>query len=277
MSHNRQRKNRLRFSIPLAGEFAYSRFFTGSVIGQDPANIKHRIAGLLDLGIPQERITTTAGVYLPEAHNGVVKTLLEHRDWDYLVHIEHDHQFDYNFIKQLEQYREPIVGVPYTTRDPHNPQIMIADFINQEDPAASTPPYGITYLPPSRALAMVFNPGLHEVDFVPHGMTAIRRDVYEKLAYPWYKAGNETEFGDDVYFIAQARAAGFKVYADFSLYAGHLTLVSIDTWWMVRELRRRWLELNFGANCPPILGGGHFDKFLPEGTVEAMAEAEKKA
>lgn len=277
MSHKRAARNRLRFVIPLAGEFAYSRFFTGSVIGQDPANVKHRIAGLLDLGIPGDRLHTTAGVYLPEAHNGMVKKLLEYRDWDYVVHVEHDHQFDYGLLQRIETYREPMVGVPYFTRDAFDPAMMVASWSNREDPASSTPPYGIKYLPPSTALGMLADPGLYEVDFMPHGMTAVRRDVYEKIGYPWYKAGDANEFGDDVYFCAQVRKAGFKIYADTTLYSGHLTLVSIDAWWYVRELRRRWLELNFGEQCPPLLGGADKAKFLPAGLVEAIAAEDHAA
>ena len=263
--------------MPLAGEFAYSRLITGSVLGENPANIKHRIAGLLDLGIPQDRISTTAGVYLPEAHNGLVKTLLELRDWDGIVWLEHDHQFDYGMVARMETYEQDIVGVPYTTRDALNPQLMVASFTNREHPEQSKPPYGITYLPPSQALQMIFDPGLYEVDFVPHGMTFVRRRVYEALAYPWYAAGDTHELGDDVYFIAQARAAGFKVYADTSLYAGHMTLVSIDSWWYVRELRRRFLELNFGHLLGPELGGSDNARFLPDGFAEHMAEFKKTA
>jgi hypothetical protein len=270
-------KNRLRFCMPLAGEFAYSRLITGSVLGQNPANINHRIAGLLDLGIPQDRISTTAGVYLPEAHNGLIKTLLPLRDADGFVWLEHDHQFDYRMVERMETYELDIVGVPYTTRDALNPQMMVASFVNREHPEDSDPPYQITYLPPSQALQMIFDPGLYEVDFVPHGMTYVSRRVYEALPYPWYAAGDTHELGDDVYFIAQARKAGFKVYADTTLYAGHMTLVSLDTWWYVRELRRRFLELNFGHLVGPELGGPEIARFLPEGLAEQIAELKKGA
>jgi hypothetical protein len=271
------RKNRLRFCMPLAGEFAYSRLITGSVLGQDPANVKHRVAGLLDLGIPQDRISTTAGVYLPEAHNGLVRTLLQRRDWDGVVWLEHDHQFDYQMVQRMETYEQDIVGVPYVTRDANNPQLMVASFTNREHPEQSDPPYGIRYLPPSQALQMIFEPGLYEVDFVPHGMTFVHRRVYEALPYPWYAAGDTHELGDDVYFIAKAREAGFKVYADSSLYSGHMTLVSLDAWSYVRELRRRFLELNFGHLLGTELGGGDISKFLPEGFAALMAEFRKTA
>jgi hypothetical protein len=273
---NRARRNRLRFAIPLAGEFAYSRFVTGSVIGRDPANPKHRIAGLLDLGIHQDRISTTAGVYLPEAHNGLVKLLLEHRDWDYLVWLEHDHQFDFRMVERMETYREPIVGVRYYTRDAVQPAMMVASFVNQDDPAQTDPPYKIEYLPPSQALKLIAEPGLYPVDFVPHGMTAVRRDVYEKVPYPWYAAGDSKELGDDVYFIAQARKHGYQVYVDSAIYSGHLTLISIDDWWYVRELRRQWLEVQYGHLCPPIFGGRDRSQFLPEGMLEGLAEFESK-
>lgn len=272
MSRDRVRKNRLRFCMPMAGEFAYSRLITGSVLGKDASRKKDRRAGLLDLGIPKDRIHTTPGVYLVEAHNGFVKHLLEYRDWDGLVWLEHDHQFDWNMVERMETYREAIVNVPYYTRDLSNPRMMIARFDNQEHPEQSDPPYQIQFIGGTEALQLLHNPGLHEVDFVPHGMTFVRRDVYETLPFPWYKAGDSAELGDDVYFIAQARAHGFKVYADTALWSGHMALGVIDRWWFVREMRRQWLELNFGHLCSPMVGGDDIAAFLPEGLLEALEE-----
>lgn len=251
--------------MPLAGEFAYSRLISGSVLGPDPSRQKDRRAGLLDLGIPRDRIHTTPGVYLPDAHNGMVRTLLEYRDWDAIVWLEHDHQFDFQMIPRMETYSEDIVGVPYTTRDAGDPRMMIARFVSDDPPK-------IQYLAPSELLPLLHQPGLHQVDFVPHGMTFVHRRVYEAIPDPWYVAGDAKELGDDVYFIAQARKHGFKVHADTALWSGHLALTVLDRWWYIRELRRRFLELNFGHYVPPFLGGGDIAAFLPEGLPEIVAE-----
>lgn len=264
-------RNRLRFLMPLAGEFAYSRLLTGSVLGRDPANAKHRVAGLLDLGIHRDRINSTQGVYLPHAHNSLVDELLKLRDTDYFVWLEHDHQFDYRMVEYLEHIDEPVVGIRYYTRDPIRSQMMVARFVNQDDPEATDPPFGIRYLPYAEALRMVWNPGLYRVDFVPHGMTAVRRDVYERLARPWYVAGAGNEYGDDVYFMAQCFKAEIPVYCSTELYSGHITTVVIDDDWHVRELRRQWLELQFGEMVPEVFGGAAIDRFLPEGFVEQMS------
>lgn len=266
------KKNRLRFCMPLAGEFAYSRLITGSVIGNDAARKDHRVAGLLDLGIPRDRIHTTAGVYLPEAHNGMVKILLEHRDWDGVVWIEHDHQFDWNFVERLESYEpdKPVVGVRYYTRDLTDPRMMVANFINRDDPALSDPPYGIQYLKPTDVLKLLAAPGIYPMDFVPHGMTFVRREVYESIPAPWYQAGDKKELGDDVFFCALVRRHGFQVYVDTVPYAGHLTLGLVDDWWYMRELRRRFLELNFGRFVPGLLGGANVTPWLPEGLPEII-------
>lgn len=262
--------------MPLAGEFAYSRLISGSVVGEDPSKITHRRAGLIDLGIPRDRMHTTQGVYLPDAHNGMVRELLKHRDWDGVVWCEHDHQFDWHFVERVESYDKPIVGIPYYTRELSDPRMMVAKFANQEDPSATDPPYKIQYLMASEALELINNPGLHEVDFVPHGMTFVSREVYETLPDPWYVAGDAKELGDDVYFIAQARKAGFKVFADSLLWSGHLTLGISDRWWYVRELRRRFLELNFGHLLPAELGGPNSAAFLPEGLPEIISELKER-
>lgn len=55
----------------------------------------------------------------------------------------------------------------------------------------------------------------------------VKRAVYEKLQYPWYRflfaddKGKECFVGEDIAFIAHAVGEGFKAYAETSVIAAH--------------------------------------------------------
>lgn len=55
----------------------------------------------------------------------------------------------------------------------------------------------------------------------------IRREVFEKMQYPWYRFqyqddnGKETIVGEDIYFTAMAKSAGFQPWAETSVICKH--------------------------------------------------------
>jgi len=76
--------------------------------------------------------------------------------------------------------------------------------------------------------------GLLEVDWTGTHMMLIRRYVLEAMAKPWFvEAG--PGFGEDVNFCLAARKAGFRVFTDFDVEAGHLGFLNIT-----RELVSHW-------------------------------------
>jgi hypothetical protein len=62
---------------------------------------------------------------------------------------------------------------------------------------------------------------LLEVDGAGAHFMLIRRDVLEKVAFPWYEC-TTTNGGEDFFFCRKAKAAGFKLVCDFSVYTGHV-------------------------------------------------------
>jgi GT2 family glycosyltransferase len=83
-----------------------------------------------------------------------------------------------------------------------------------------------------------YRPGLQEVAAVGAGLLLIRREVLENIPEPWF-ATHYPVCSEDAYFCELARAAGFKVYLDADVKAGHLS-VSIIT--EAHYLRERRLE-----------------------------------
>lgn len=69
--------------------------------------------------------------------------------------------------------------------------------------------------------------GLVPVERGGLGLAAINNRVFNKLEYPYFehytmKVGNCAEVvGEDIYFCEKARAAGFKIYADYDIKIDH--------------------------------------------------------
>lgn len=61
---------------------------------------------------------------------------------------------------------------------------------------------------------------LMEIDGCGMHFTMIRRDVLERLTPPFFQCTQDNA-GEDFYFCRKAKEAGFKIYADLSLYIGH--------------------------------------------------------
>jgi hypothetical protein len=62
---------------------------------------------------------------------------------------------------------------------------------------------------------------LIECDAVGFGCVLIRREVFEAIQYPYFEADPETGGAEDFDFCEKARAAGYKIWADFSIQANH--------------------------------------------------------
>lgn len=208
--------NRIMIAIPL-GELGYSRFWQMLM-----AQVKH-----LGWHMDQSLIVSNSGQYLPGAHNKMIAECLKRDDWDYMLWLEHDHEFPSNLLELVGHYTDPIVGGLYFNRVPEDPQPVVYNW-NADRTA-------IRRLQPYEMYKLLEKPGLHTVDVVPMGCTAVRRDVLETWPneLPWFHAPggqrrDTDQMSDDVWFCRQAQELGWPIKVDSRIIAKHYGLVAFD-------------------------------------------------
>jgi hypothetical protein len=75
---------------------------------------------------------------------------------------------------------------------------------------------------------------LVEVDATGTGCLLINMDVFDNLPEPWFKFVERPKeegglIGEDIWFCNLLKGAGFKIYVDTSVPAGHLSTLSVTT------------------------------------------------
>lgn len=154
------------------------------------------------------------------ARNQAVKRMLE-SGCDGILFIDADQVFPENALELLIEAHKDIIGYPIARKSaPYYPNIgkydeEKNDFIVYENYPKNN---------------------LFQVDYIGMGFTYIRREVFEKISkdngdevwfdFDWcindkYKRG-EKMIGEDVYFCAKAKKAGFKVWCNPFANIGHI-------------------------------------------------------
>jgi len=64
--------------------------------------------------------------------------------------------------------------------------------------------------------------GMFEVDAAGSAGMLIRREVLDRLGYPWFENSHGTILNEDVVFCQKARAEGFRVFATADVQMGHI-------------------------------------------------------
>lgn len=72
--------------------------------------------------------------------------------------------------------------------------------------------------------------GIFDADACGAGCMLIRTEVLRKLGYPWFRwieKPNGKTIGEDVYFFAKAKDAGYEVKVDSTLLCGHMKEINL--------------------------------------------------
>lgn len=158
--------------------------------------------------------------------NDAVKAFL-HGDYTHLFFLDDDTLPKPNAIPQLLKRKLPIVSGLYPRRnEPHYPIILRWPDKRNKTPLAAFP-YKMS--PPKNALV--------ECDAVGAGCLLIKREVFTTIEPPWFRLLPKA--GEDIYFCARAKHAGFKIYVDTGVECLHIVEHTAGSSALLKEWGKR--------------------------------------
>lgn len=129
---------------------------------------------------------------------------------DHLILMGDDHIFPRTIIDRLLRWNVDIVAALCMER---------------------RPPFNTVARVDGLPLRLEDEPGLIEVDNTGTAGMLIHRRVFDAIEEPWFWHGMDQETGryvsDDIFFCAQAKAAGFKIHVDTSTSISHMAVLNV--------------------------------------------------
>lgn len=144
-------------------------------------------------------VVQSRGTILPQQRAELAAKAIEYGA-THLLFVDSDMRFPKDALIQLYNRRRPIVGANYVRR--RHPAL----------PTAEKGPKDFLYTEPeSNGLVEVLRMGL--------GLCLIETHVFQAMSAPWFSIGfsGHGYVGEDVFFCAKAREAGFSLYVDQTL------------------------------------------------------------
>jgi hypothetical protein len=145
--------------------------------------------------------------------NDIVETALR-EGATHLLMMDVDQVYDPKTVTKLLAHKLPVVGAKVCRRYPPFDPIMMK--IND---------WGYTPIED-------YEPGsLVEVDATGTGCIMYDMEIFKKLPRPWFKFhhhSNGMVIGEDIGFCQDLKAAGYKIFVDTSIEAGHLATMIIN-------------------------------------------------
>lgn len=167
---------------------------------------------------------------IAKKRQAVVRRFLEDERFQWLCFLDSDQVPPRKTILRLLDHEVPIVSALIFARvPPHHP---CCGYVSEggHQPLAEVDP----------------SAGLTKVDYAGAGCLLVRREVFEAVEPPWFKAITPSGGGEDAFFCRKAREAGFPIYVDQGLNVPHVGATSVDTdyvrTWFQTDAARRGME-----------------------------------
>ena len=149
------------------------------------------------------------------ARNLLVKRALDNVTTSHVLFLDDDMTFRPDFLMRLASHNEDIVGGLAFKR---TPDFQPCVYMKKED--------GNHY--------PILPTEFQEVDAIGTGGVLIRRQVFEKLRYPWFETWYDKDDDNRLYsvdfdFCIKARKAGIKIHVDPAAEMGHIGEAPIIT------------------------------------------------
>jgi len=165
-------------------------------------------------------ITYPAYKPITQNRNKIVQDFLTRPEFDYLIMIDSDNVPQTNLL-DLVDYQKDIIGVFYCGFQKN----MIIPYVMKEAPDGLL-----------KVMDIRNKQGLVECDAVGTGVIVIKREVLEKLKFPFRNEYDEDGiklWGLDFNFCKRARKLGFKVYCHLDHITSHWVTVDLKDYYAV--------------------------------------------
>ncbi len=177
--------------------------------------------------------------------------------FDAILFLDSDIGFTLEDVLCLIEHDKDVVSIPYCSHN--NPQqTLVASWV-KDNPGEIDTFYGLQ------------ERDFKEVDATPLGMSLIKRTVFDKIEYPYFRhilvdcEGRREESSEDYGFCLLCREAGIKIYCDFDRKVYHKPRTEKDFNW----------DLNEGVSMGQV--PDNFDSVILEiqSTLQEMGKAYK--
>jgi hypothetical protein len=203
---------KLGIGVPLSFPMVPSSFFDSFITMEKPDYVYLR---------------TSAGP-LDEMRNSIVRQAIA-GGCSHLIMMDTDQVYDSKTIPRLLSHRLPVVGCLVYRRYPPFDPIMLKGEIGKYERIAEWEPGALV-----------------EVDATGTGCLLFNMDVFRKMPPPWFafRTADGAPVGEDIGFCSDLRQAGYTIFVDTSIPAGHLTqlIVNDGTWKLYRKMKEAELK-----------------------------------
>ena len=175
---------------------------------------------------------------IEEMRNNIVRDALQ-SGCSHVIMMDTDQVYHPETITRLLAHRLPVVGcLVYRRYVPFDP-LMLKGSISQYQTISEWEPDSLV-----------------EVDATGTGCIMYETSVFRRMPEPWFhfrKTSDGAPVGEDIGFCSDLRAAGYKIFVDTSIVAGHLSSMQITegTWKLyrhVKEVEARTHEIEHGVS-----------------------------
>ena len=198
---------RLGIGIPLSFPMVPAGFFDSFVSGKKPDWVYLR--------------SSAGGI--ETMRNNIVQQAMDSK-CTHLIMMDTDQIYHPDTIPKMLSHRLPVVGCLVYRRYPPFDPLMLKGSIGRYQTIAEWEPESLV-----------------EVDATGAGCLMFEMDVFRQMPFPWFKfsKSSEGDVGEDIGFCSDLKRAGYKIFVDTSIPAGHLTqlIVNEGTWKLYRRVK----------------------------------------
>jgi hypothetical protein len=212
----------LGIGVPLSHHMIPSDFFDSFISLEKPPFIYLR----------------TSNGPIDEMRNNIVRGAMENR-CTHLIMMDTDQCYHPRTITRLLSHQLPVVGALVYRRYPPFDPLMLKGEINRYQNIMEWEPESLV-----------------EVDATGTGCIMFDMQVFRNMPAPWFRMRRDPQtwqvVGEDIGFCSDLRAAGYKIFVDTSVPAGHLSQIQVTDgmwklWRKLSDAKANALKVNHGV------------------------------